>query len=145
MGLHSQVQKGRCYGTWREKMKWLLFLLLIPNLASAMTTPIIDHTAIAWNVAESVGIDAPKFLDLIRCESGLAGFQGKAIWGDKGESYGILQFKKHTFEKYSQQYSIDVPYEDYIGQIVLGAKMIKDNFSYKWKNCSVQVGFLPKN
>lgn len=123
---------------------WLFAFLLLPNFAFAQTT-IIDHTAVAWNVAISVGIEPSKFLDLIRCESGLDGLQGKPVWGDKGKSYGILQYQQPTFNSHSKDYGITGVREDYITQIVLGARAIADGKTYAWYTCGKSSGLLPKN
>src|SRR3990167_1724781 len=129
---------------------WVALLLVLPFSvfgAGQNLPPVKDYTQIAWNVALSVNIAPSAFLGLLRCESGLAGLQGKPIWGDRGESYGIAQFKKTTFDKFAKMYGLEeqTSYKDYASQIVLAGKALADGYAHHWMVCSKANNFLPKD
>lgn len=51
------------------------------------------------------------------------------IYGDKGRAYGLLQFHRPTFERYSEKYGLVLDYYSPIDQIILAELMINENFN----------------
>ena len=47
--------------------------------------------------------------------------------GDSGKAYGLLQFHKPTFDRYSAKYGLTLNYYSPIDQILLAKLMINDN------------------
>ena len=98
-----------------------------------------DIRGYAEYAAENAGLAPNTIQDLIRCESEWK-LDAK---GDRGASYGILQFKVPTFELYSKKYElVGYDIEDPFNQIDLAALMIKDGYIYHWKNCGRKLGLI---
>lgn len=109
--------------------------LTIPTKESKPT----DIREYAEYAARDAGLAPNTIQDLIRCESEWR-LDAK---GDKGASYGILQFKVPTFELYSKKYELEgYDIENPYHQIDLAALMLKDGYIYHWKNCGRKLGFI---
>ena len=52
--------------------------------------------------------------------------------GDDGTSFGILQFKKQTFETFSKKYNLVLDINNPEHQILLAKKMIGDGYGFHW-------------
>ena len=93
----------------------------------------------AAEAAHEAGIDPRKFLRLISCEST---WKEDAV-GDKNSSFGILQFQKRTFERFSKKYGLDeLTISDSYDQIDLAALMIRDGYEDSWLHCGRKVGLV---
>ena len=114
---------------------WLVSVL--PTSASArLDAEKIHVMAYAKEKAIEQNVDAEKFALLIHCESRI----DKKQTGDRGESKGLLQFKKATFQEFSKLYKLKGEWLDSYDQIDLATKMISDGLWYKWYVCSRLVG-----
>ena len=89
--------------------------------------------------AIEANLDPDTLQNLIRCESE---WKLDAV-GDRGKSYGLLQFKVPTFELFSKKYGLaELDIEDPFDQIDLAALMIKDGYIKHWKNCGLKLGLI---
>jgi hypothetical protein len=89
--------------------------------------------------AEENGISPGRFKRLIECESRWR----EDAAGDNGTSFGILQFKKSTFDYFSKKYGRDdLNVENSFDQIDLASLMIRDGHLPHWKNCARKTGWL---
>ncbi|MBI3630754.1 MAG: transglycosylase SLT domain-containing protein [Candidatus Sungbacteria bacterium] len=93
----------------------------------------------AKKAAEQTGIDTDRFLGLITCESNWK----EDAAGDHNRSFGILQFQKPTFARFSKKYNMEsLDISDSYDQIDLAALMIRDGYQDNWLRCGRRVGFL---
>lgn len=102
------------------------------TIISPPEDPVISIRDYAVMTADKFSVDKEKFARLIACESE---WKEDAL-GDNETSFGILQFKKSTFEMFIKKYgltdlNIDNPYH----QIDLATRMIKNGYGFHWKNC----------
>lgn len=105
----------------------------------ASKTAFLSMDEYAKKAARDAGIDPDKFLRLISCES---------VWkedavGDNNRSFGILQFQKRTFDRFSKKYGREGwRIFDSYDQIDLAVLMIRDGYEDSWLHCSRKVGLV---
>ena len=105
---------------------------------SAPKTAFLTLEEYAEQAAQEAGVDPVRFQRLIRCESRWK----EDAAGDNGTSFGILQFKKPTFELFLKKYPIpDADMDNPRHQIDLAAAMISNGYLGHWKNCSRKIGW----
>ena len=115
---------------------------LSPNNQTALQSPkavVLDIDEYAQKAAQGTGIDSAKFLRLVNCESE---WKEDAV-GDHNRSFGILQFQKETFARFSKKYdmqSLDI--SDSYDQIDLAVLMLRDGYEENWFRCSRKIGLL---
>ena len=105
----------------------------------APKAPIVSIDEYAKQAAQDAGISAKKFLGLISCESE---WKEDAV-GDHHRSFGILQFQKETFRRFSKKYDLEMLHiASSFDQIDLASLMIRDGYEDHWFHCSRKVGLL---
>lgn len=111
---------------------------------AASTTPLAAREAplsapdYAVAAAQRHGVDPARFKRLIACESEWR----EDAEGDRGTSFGILQFKERTFAEFTKRYGLDsADIGDPHDQMDLGARMIADGYLSRWKNCARRTGW----
>lgn len=100
--------------------------------------PIISLQDYAAITADKFSINGEQFTRLIACESE---WKEDAL-GDHGVSFGILQFKKNTFEMFTKKYGlINLDINNSYHQVDLAAQMISDGYGFHWKNCVRKIAW----
>lgn len=90
----------------------------------------LSPTEYADKYAEQYGIDASVFKKVMFCES-----QNKPNppgYNDGGAAFGIFQFHKPTFVKYSKEVEEDLEYTSYKDQIHVAAYMFSIGQQHQW-------------
>lgn len=109
------------------------------TLLEAPKTAFLSIDEYAKKAAVDAGIDPNKFLRLISCESA---WKEGAV-GDNNRSFGILQFQKRTFDRFSIKYGReDLRISDSYDQIDLAVLMIRDGYQDSWLSCGRRVGLV---
>lgn len=105
----------------------------------APKTAFLSVNDYAKKAAADAGIDPNKFLRLISCEST---WKEGAV-GDNNRSFGILQFQKRTFDRFSKKYGAEwLQISDSYDQIDLATLMIRDGYEDSWLRCGHKVGLM---
>ena len=105
----------------------------------APKTSFLSIDEYAQKAAIDSGLDPKKFQNLITCES----HWKEDAAGDNNRSFGILQFQKETFARFSKKYDLDLlDISDSYDQIDLAVLMIRDGYEASWKNCARKIGLL---
>jgi len=81
-----------------------------------------------------------EYQELINCLITYESQGNEFATGDSGLAYGILQFHKETFDKYSTEYGMKLDYKNPKDQILLADYMLKENIDNikhwsVWKKC----------
>lgn len=116
-------------------------LTQIPDqtVLDAPKTAFLSIDEYAKKAAADTGIDPEKFLRLISCESRWK----EDATGDHDKSFGILQFQKPTFERFSKKYNREeLDISDSYDQIDLAVLMIRDGYEDSWLRCGRKVGLV---
>lgn len=136
----SVVMATPAWGIQIPDTKYITENPIVPVVLEAPKTPIVSIEEYAVAAAEESGLNPFRLKRLINCES---------VWkedaaGDNGTSFGILQFKKPTFELFNKKYGFEG--RDIMNprhQIDLAALMIRDGYIFHWKNCGKKIGWIP--
>jgi len=116
--------------------------LLQPADPTALEAPKAAFLSIdeyAQKAAKDTGINPEWFLTLISCESNWK----EDAAGDHNKSFGILQFQKATFARFSKKYDMEsLDISNSYDQIDLAVLMIHDGYQDNWLRCGRRAGFV---